>query len=340
MENDAQPTIPRRRRAVVILVAFAVFLAPVLVLWVLGRDGGPSAAAPQDEGYFVSFPEEAASIDAFDAEIVAETNLPEGTIVWIATTNGGSCCPPVENGTIAYTTQNTSCFGLVGNTANGAPFAVTITVQREFDVQFPGPMSFGEEESGPQVQPDSVLAVLGEDFEHLTGDQVVEHPDGSRALVATASFGWPEPQCGGDPLPLFGGADCEAQEGQLQGGSLDEAMGEIMGALSQARMCEFWGLMLPPEVEADHPWREFAAEWRDWYLDPPKDFSDAVSGSTWSNEPFTWHVVGVDGDHQLVEVTHHGEPMVRLDLIPLPDYCPSCDANVVPFWGVVGWQLY
>jgi hypothetical protein len=32
-------------------------------------------------------------------------------------------------------------------------------------------------------------------------------------------------------------------------------------------MCEFWGLMLPPEVAADHPWPDFAREWRAWFLD-------------------------------------------------------------------------
>lgn len=338
MESEETP-LPPRRRIVVILVAFAVFAAPAIVVWGLGRSDDHIAQAP-DDGYAITFPDEARAIDNADAEIVAQTNLPEGTLVWITTTSGGSCCPAVEHGAIVYTTQNSTCFGLVGDTADSEGFDLTITVQREFDIQFPGPMLAGEGESGPQVQPDSVLAVLGEDFEHLTGDQVVEHPDGSRALVATARFGWPEPQCGGDQLPLFGGPDCEAQEGQLQGGSLDEAMGEVMGALAQARMCEFWGLMLPAEVEAEHPWPEFAAEWREWYLNPPKDFSDAFSDSTWSNEPFTWHVVEVDGDRHVVEVTHHGEPMIRLDLLPMPDYCPSCDAGVVPFWGVVAWQLY
>jgi hypothetical protein len=70
-------------------------------------------------------------------------------------------------------------------------------------------------------------------FEHLTGNQVVVQTDGSKHLVASASYPWPEPTCGGEPLPLFGGEDCVAAEGQLQGSSLEEAMTEVMGALTR-----------------------------------------------------------------------------------------------------------
>src|SRR5438046_2992886 len=55
----------------------------------------------------------------------------------------------------------------------------------------------------PPSQPAAVLAALGEGFERLSGDQVVTSEDGWRELVATARYSWPEPQCGGGPLPLL-----------------------------------------------------------------------------------------------------------------------------------------
>jgi hypothetical protein len=41
-----------------------------------------------------------------------------------------------------------------------------------------------------------------------------------------------------------------------------------------------------------------------------------------------------------LRVIHDGRWIATLELQPLPDYCPNCDPNVVPFWGVTAWQLY
>jgi hypothetical protein len=183
-----------------------------------------------------------------------------------------------------------------------------------------------------------VIAILGEGFERLTGDQVQELSGGAgKELIATATYDWPEPQCGGNSLPLFGGPDCQPARGQLQSDGLNEAMGEIMGAISQARMCEFWGTELPPDVEREHPWGEFSGEWRDWYAG--KDFTDAQSNADWSDPPLTWKVVGRDGSAFLIDVTDHGTSIVQLRVEPLPDYCPDCGRNVVPFWGVTDWTF-
>jgi hypothetical protein len=91
---------------------------------------------------------------------------------------------------------------------------------------------------------------------NASGDQVVVRADGSMRLVAKAEFTWPEPRCGGDPIPLFGGTECNPDdfEQQLQSHDLDGAMVDVMGAIGQGRMCEFWSTMLPPNVEAEHPW--------------------------------------------------------------------------------------
>ncbi len=117
-------------------------------------------------------------------------------------------------------------------------------------------------------------------------------------------------------------------------------MGDVMGALTQARMCEFWGIDLPPSVEVQHPWPDFAKQWRDWFLNPPKDFSDARSDAHWDLEPLTWHLLSQQGNRYFVDVTDHDQVIISLELDPLPDYCPSCDPGVVPFWGVVDWQLH
>jgi hypothetical protein len=49
-------------------------------------------------------------------------------------------------------------------------------------------------DSGRPQQPDSVLAVLGQQFENLSGDQVAQTQDGKQ-LVATVDYPWPAPRC-------------------------------------------------------------------------------------------------------------------------------------------------
>lgn len=298
-------------------------------------------------GYFIQFPDRAEPASpasgGFRVRVVATTNLPDGTRVEISTTDEWSCCPQVEGGRIVVETDDSSCYGPVGDAANSTGFEATVTVRPDLDtLYFPGPVAPGGD-SGSGVkneQPQSVVHVLGPNFERLSGDQVVEQADGSRWLVAHARFDWPEPRCGGDEFPLFGGPDCSESDGperQLQGDGLGGVMGEVMGAIGQARMCDFWGAFLPPEVQAAHPWPEFAAEWRAWLS--TQDFSDAKPTSSWETGPLHWEEVSRQGDVHTLAVVHDGERIATLDVEPLPDFCPSCGSNVVPFWGVVGWTL-
>jgi hypothetical protein len=303
------------------------------------------------DGYWIVFLDvlEPTSAD-FGVKVVATTNLPDGTLMNVSDevlddgadsepiSTGSSCCPAVSEGQFTTTIDNSSCYGLVGATANSSGLTVTLTASPEL----PGAMSvpFGDDDYEPPRQPHSVKEILGDHFENLSGTQVVVNDDGSKSLIATASYAWPEPQCGDEQFPLWGGPSCPAEEGQLQGHSLKDAMGEVMGTLSQARMCEFWGLALPPEVAAVHPWPEFSDEWLVWFTDPPKDFSDANSSSSWDQPPFTWHEAGSEGDRHFVDVTDHGETILSLEVDFLPDHCPDCGANVVPFWGVVAWTFH
>lgn len=363
---DEQPIepVPRPRRGAriaTIIVAFGVFALAIAVFAVpaLRLSGDPTIApqavastsypAPPPTGTWILFPAEASTGDGGGMEVVTLTNLPDGTLVSTSDTVYGpqvgeqntgsySCCSTVKGGAVVVGVGNGSCYGLVGAIGNSAGFQVTITASPEP----PGPISvpFGVTYE-PKTQPDDVLQLLGDHFQYLQGDQVRDLEGGSgKELVATSqNYTWTEPQCG-DDFPLWGGdATCQPEKGQLQGDDLGQAMGEVMGALTQARMCEFWGLELTEEAAAAHPWPDFSAEWHAWYTDPPKDLSDANSDSTWDQPPVTWEIAGRDGAAYLVNVTDHGTPILRLRIEPLPDYCPDCSRNVVPFWGVTDWTF-
>jgi hypothetical protein len=353
------PEDRRGGRVLTVFVAFAVFAAAGVFAWRAfyptepSATGGPpsTTATPSQpiDGYWIMFEDlkPTSGGNDFGVKILATTNLPEGTLLQVSnsilgspgsepSSGGGSCCRGVSDGQFTTTIGNSSCNGLVGATANSSGLIVTLTASPQVHVWG---VPFGSDYEPPR-QPQSVIDVLGKDFENLSGDQVVKNDDGTRSLVATASFEWPEPQCGGEQFPLWGGPNCTEEQGQLQGDSLKDAMGEVMGALSQARMCEFWGLELPPDVAAAHPWPEFSDEWRAWFTDPPKDFSDANSNASWDAPPFTWHETGSEGDRHFVDATDHGETILSLEVDFLPGYCPNCGSGVVPFWGVVAWTFH
>lgn len=324
-----------RRRIEVIGLAFVVALVGIgLPIALVTHDSSDTAA----HTYYIHFP--AAPTNVTDgsgrqgARFVATTNLPDGTRVSLSGPEG-SCCPQAEHGKIAIDTYgNESCYHLVGNAGNAPPYPVTITVQPVFNFGFPGPGP-----SAPPKQPESVLEALGKHFERMRGPQVHHTKDGN-VLVASTTYSWPSPQCGG-PLPLFGGPTCSYKEGnsQLQGGdTLAEAMPDVMGAIAQARMCEFWQADLTPTAQASITWPAFAAQWRQWYLDPPKRFGPPNSEG-WEGAGLAWHVVSRRGHRYDVLVTYRGHPLLRLQLVPLPNYCPGCGANVVPFWGVASWRF-
>jgi hypothetical protein len=345
-------------RGLVVVVAFALFAASGALVWRALEPGGgpavgsPDAAAPTypsppASGYYILLPDrgeqitEQTEIGYSEVRVTALTNLPDGTLLDISTTDMGTCCPSVEDSTITFTTQDGACYDFVGDVRSGTTFDVTITAKPSFEpwiVPGGGVTADGEEPQAPQQPPD-VLAELGPGFENLTGDQVQQQPDGSKWLVATGRILWPQPRCGGEQIPLFGGPTCEADRQQLQGDDLSQAMGEVMGAISQGRMCEFWNVMLPPDVEAEHPWPAFAEEWRAWLLQ--QDFTDAEPSGDWSEGPLHWVSTGSGdgGERYDVNIVHDGQTIASLTLQPLPDFCPDCNPNVVPFWGVTSWEL-
>jgi hypothetical protein len=332
-------------RLLVIIAAFVVFAGGSVLAWRafsvepvatptrIWQSGYPS---PPPSGYYLLLPDQAEQKSNFTVRFTALTNLPDGTRLDISTTNEGTCCPQVENSQISVTTQDGDCYGFLGEQPSGRSFDVTMTAKPDFEPwSVPGP----GDSTAPQ-QPEGVLRVLGTHFEKLSGDQVQQQDDGSNWLVSSGTIPWPEPRCGGDPIPLFGGSRCSPDEfeQQLQGDDLAESMVEVMGAISQGRMCEFWSVMLPPAVEQQHPWSEFADEWRTWLSG--QDFSDAESTNAWSSGPLRWELAGGRGATSIVNVIHGGAVIATLEIEPLPEYCPHCGKNVVPFWGVTAWHLY
>jgi hypothetical protein len=212
---------------------------------------------------------------------------------------------------------DSACYGFVGQHAEGTTFDVTITARPSFE---PWIVPGLPDPKAPQ-QPDSVIQLLGQDFDNLSGDQVQEQKDGSKWLVAKGTVPWPQPRCGGDLIPMFGGQSCDPTqfEQQLHGDDLAAAMEEVTGTISQGRMCEFWSVMLPPDVEAQHPWPEFAREWRTWLLQ--QDFSDAEPVSDWSQGALHWvesGSTGNEGGQTIVDIVHDGKRIASLVVQPLP----------------------
>jgi hypothetical protein len=332
-------------RSLTIIVAFAVFAAGGVFVWQAFIPGSTDPAqvwqrgypSPPAVGYYILLPDQGEQISDFNVRVTALTNLPDGTLLDISTTDEGTCCPPVADSRISFTTQDSACYGYVGQQPREPTFDVTITTRPDFE---PWVLPGAAPTSQPPQQPDSVIRVLGQRFENLSGDQVQEQDDGSNWLVAEGTIPWPEPRCGGEPIPLFGGPEClpDEYEQQLQSDDLAGAMVDVMGAIRQGRMCEFWSVMLPPAVEAQHPWREFAAEWRGWLLQ--QDFSDADPTSDGSTGPLHWVKTGEGGLRSTIDVIHDGQRIATLELQALPDYCGTCGPNVVPFWGVTSWELY
>jgi hypothetical protein len=288
-------------------------------------------------GYYILFP----SVPD-GGHVIAITNLPEGTLYSTATgsydsagsggLDGFGCCPAVHNGYMGAEGFNDSCNNPVGSIGNSSRFEITLEVRPDFSAMG---ISLPSGATGPDTsQPESVLAVLGTHFENLTGEQVTDLPNGAKELVATASYPWPDPQCGGNAYPLWGDPNCEGPDPGIDGPELKDAMQEVVGALSQARMCEFWHTVLTNDGRAKHPWPGFSDEWLAWYRDGPKNFSDGEP----PRSSLTWEAVGTEGDSTLVDVMDDGTPVLELRMSNLQD-CAYCTASMAPPWHVAAWTF-
>jgi hypothetical protein len=353
-----------RSRIAAAFLAFAVFATAGTWAWQAFRpDDRVDRPSPghvvtyppaPTSGYYFLFPDEspvATNDPNGGVSLVVRTNLPDGTLVAIQDqtldvdpskdpqSSGSSCCPKVKDGEITVGVNNGSCYNLIGSTGNSWGFDVTVTAA-------PNPPSMmlgggiGSERiaagsSEPPRQPQSVLDILGPHFEHLAGDQVVQAGE-DLTLVGTLHRPWPPDSCIGrrtGDIPDV----CLASQEQIQGNSLKEAMGEVMGQINQARLCEMWQASLVPDAEAAHPWSEFRTEWERWLFDPPKDFTSGDSGV---DSELEWHVVATDGDRSTIDLVLRGERIGQLVVASLPDWKGSDQQGVIAFWGVEDYTLF
>jgi len=196
-EPSDLPSIGRRLGAIVL--AFAVFALAGAFVWNAFRSGPTSQdstpsngyPSPPASGYWILFPDAPEPVgDGPDGavRVVALTNLPDGTLFLTNTDRGGMCCSAVTGGQMIVQASSSACDKVSGVHSPGT----TITITADADI---GQHVLGVPVGGqPPRQPDSVLAILGDGFENLTGDQVVE-VGGNKGLVASASYAWPEPLC-------------------------------------------------------------------------------------------------------------------------------------------------
>lgn len=350
-----------RSRIAAALVAFAVFATAGTWAWrafqtkemvdrppphhVIAYPPAPTS------GYYFLFPEEltvATNNSNGGVRLVVRTNLPDGTRIAVADhtlesdpsqdpqRSGNSCCPSIKDGEFAVTVENGSCYNLVGSTGNSWGFDLTLTASPDLPQIIGEPIVVGSSEAVDQRgQPRSVFDILGPHFEHLSGDQVVA--DGNDlTLVGSLRRQWPPDSCAGTRASFIPD-DCPASQEQIQGNNLEQAMGEVMGQINQARLCELWRASLVPDAEAANPWPEFRAEWEQWLFDPPKDFTRGDSGV---DSELEWHVVATDGDRSTIDLVLRGQRIAQLVVTALPDWPAADNKGVIPFWGVEGYTLF
>ena len=146
-----------RSRSLTIIVAFAVFAAGGVFVWRAFVPGATNPArvsqrgypSPPAAGYYILLPDQGEQISDFNVRVTALTNLPDGTLLDISTTNEGTCCLPVADSKISFKTQDSACYGFVGQQPRESSFDVTITTRPDFEPWvFPGPAPTSEPRRG------------------------------------------------------------------------------------------------------------------------------------------------------------------------------------------------
>lgn len=102
--TSTPPEPGRSSRVVAIVAAFAVFVAGGALAWRAFAPGstGPAQAwqpgypNPPASGYYILLPDQADQLVDSNVRVTALTNLPDGTLLDISTTDEGTCCLPVE----------------------------------------------------------------------------------------------------------------------------------------------------------------------------------------------------------------------------------------------------
>jgi hypothetical protein len=159
-----------------------------------GRDHPISVAPTASPGYFITLPAEVTGPDSKGGYLIdAVTNLPDETRARVvresAEGGGGGCCISIQGGHLLLPISTNDC-STEGGTATSLPFTITVVVASDFRPWF----TAGTNVAKRAWQPESVLAVLGEDFGKLAGPQVRQVGD-TKGLVVSAAYKLPDETC-------------------------------------------------------------------------------------------------------------------------------------------------
>jgi hypothetical protein len=271
--SRGQPVQRRGRRSLAAGVSLVVLAGAGFAVWRAFRPLHPVAMASGsiDDGYYLRFTDaiSATSDPNGGVDLVLDTNLPDGTIVLQQDAETGmqgahsmGLGSAVQGGHLAITVSDQSCYATQG-APRSTGFTVTITVRPVFDtVTFEGPPGPNGSPRPPPGQPAEVLAILGDRFQNLTGDQVTTDGD-VREIVVTYAHDWPDDVCAGY-LASNVPADCGPNgEAVSEDHSADAVAASVIGILEQMRLCELWGATTP-EFQAANPWPSVRDAWLTW----------------------------------------------------------------------------
>jgi hypothetical protein len=188
-----------RSRIFTVSFAFIIGAAGIAAAVAAFRPGRTNLAAPgptEPPIYEVTFPLEPTPVDGQPGHYIipVTTNLPDGTMTAHEYTDsqgeGGGCCTSFDQGTIPLPLVNNRCTDNDG-ILQGSNVTVQLIVAPDFAFYRHGPA--GIQNSGP-TQPDTVLAVLGSDFQNLNGPDV-QVQRGVRMLIASHEYQLPADTC-------------------------------------------------------------------------------------------------------------------------------------------------
>lgn len=187
----------RRRMAIAVSVVIAGMGLGAIVLALPERASTPPAAEVPSSDYYVLLPEEAGPETEKPGfyEIEAKTNLPNDTIVGLYFSGQDVESPgqaTVHNGQIDISVANNTCVQ-TGGRLKGSSFDLTVRVAARNTYPIYGGAVRPSPAPSP-FQPESVRAILGDNFERLNGEQVRVTPEGNE-LVAARHYQLPAETC-------------------------------------------------------------------------------------------------------------------------------------------------
>ncbi len=171
----------RRRNLLLVSTATAVLFAGG-VAWAFTFQPQQSIPSGGKSGYFIEMPQ-----DVDDSgDLVASTNLPEGTVISIqvsgGTEGGGGAFAKVRDGKVVL--REGRCPEGLQESEILSEFDLTITVRPVLSDQ-PVHCPLGQDcESLNPAQPQEVLEELGPQFERLRGDQVTRFQGSNQIQVS------------------------------------------------------------------------------------------------------------------------------------------------------------